>query len=103
MRVVFGSTAVLALMMLTSNAFSQPQCLRPEWTECIRFPNGGRHTGVDPQNTQVQAEVPAGAEICVSLHWEIMAEEYAEFTRDGMPWPKPDWDVKVETFCFYRN
>ena len=62
MRVLFVSTAVLGAIILTSNAFAQAQCLRPEWTECVRFPNGGRHTGVNPQNTQVQADVPAGAD-----------------------------------------
>jgi hypothetical protein len=103
MRVLFVSAAALALVMLASNAFSQPECLRPKWTECVTFPNGGRHTGIDPENKTVQADVPSGAEICVSLHWEIMADEYAQFTRSGMPWPTKDWDVRVETFCFYRN
>ena len=90
-------------VMLASNAVAQPECLRPKWTECITFPNGGRHTGIDPQSMPVQIDVPTGAEICVSLHWEIMADEYAQFTRDGQPWPKRDCDVRVETFCFYRN
>ena len=83
MRVLFVSAAALGAVMLASNAFSQPECLRPKWTECVTFPNGGRHTGIDPENKPVQADVPSGAEICVSLHWEIMADEYAQFTRDG--------------------
>jgi len=103
MRVLVVSAAAVGAAMLASNALAQPECLRPKWTECIAFPNGGRHTGIDPQNIPVQMEVPAGAEICVSLQWEIMADEYAQFTRDGQPWPKRDWDVRVETFCFYRN
>jgi hypothetical protein len=103
MRVLVVSAAAVGAVRLVSNALAQPGCLRPNWTECISFPNGGRHTGIDPQSMPVQMEVPAGAEICVSLHWEIMADEYAQFTRNGMPWPIRDWDVRVETFCFYKN
>jgi hypothetical protein len=103
MRVLVVSAAVVGAVMLASNALAQPQCLRPNWTECVTFPNGGRHTGIDPQSTPVQMDVPAGAEICVSLHWEIMADEYAQFTLNGQAWPKRDWDVRVETFCFYKN
>src|SRR6478672_2832712 len=103
MRFVVVSAATAAAFMLAANAFAQQTCVRPNWTECTTFPNGGRHTGIDPEGKAVQADVPAGAEICVSLHWEIMADEYAQFTRDGQPWPKRDWDVRVETFCFYKN
>ena len=103
MRVLVVATAAVVAVMLVSSAFAQETCLRPKWTECVQFPNGGRHTGVDPQSMPVQMEVPVGAEICVSLHWEIMADEYAQFTRNGQPWPKRDWDVRVETFCFYKK
>jgi hypothetical protein len=51
----------------------------------------------------VQIEVPPGPDICVSTEWEIEAETYALFQRDGMPWPNRDWEVRVETFCFYKN
>jgi hypothetical protein len=103
MRVLVIAAAVAGAAILTSNAFAQETCLRPKWTECVQFPNGGRHTGTDTQNMPVQMDIPAGAEICVSLEWEIMAEEYSEFTRNGQPWPKRDWDVRTETFCLYKK
>ena len=46
---------------------------------------------------------PSGAKICVSTEWEIRAENYVLFERDGHPWPDRDWEVEAETFCFYRN
>ena len=91
-----------ATMIAASNAFAQT-CLRPKWTECISFPNGGRHTGTSPQGTPVRMEVPPGPDICVSNEWEIRAETYAQFARNGVPWPNRDWEVRVEDFCFYRN
>ena len=78
-------------------------CLRPKWTECVSFPNGGRHTGVSPYGKPVQLDVPPGAKICVSTEWEIRAENYVLFERDGHAWPDRDWEVEAETFCFYRN
>jgi len=95
-----------AFAVLAAHAVSQASaqtCLRPHWTECVSFPNGGKHTGVDPDGERVEMEVTPGPDICVSLEWEIQAETYAEFSRGGMPWPKRDWDVKVETFCFFKN
>ena len=85
-----------------SNAFAQT-CLRPKWTECVSFPSGGRHTGVNPQGATVEIEVPPGPDICVSTEWEIRAETYALFERGGVPWPNRDWEVEVDTFCFYKN
>jgi hypothetical protein len=51
----------------------------------------------------VQLEVAPGPDICVSNEWEIRAETYAQFERNGQPWPNRDWEVSVENFCFYRN
>lgn len=78
-------------------------CLRPKWTECISFPSGGRHTGISPYGKPVQLDVPPGAKICVSTEWEIRAEDYVLFERDGHAWPDRDWEVEAETFCFFRN
>jgi hypothetical protein len=78
-------------------------CLRPKWTECVSFPNGGRHTGISPYGKPVGLNVPLGAKICVSTEWEIRAENYVLFERDGHAWPDRDWEVEAETFCFYRN
>jgi hypothetical protein len=39
----------------------------------------------------------------VSTEWEIRAENYVLFERDGHAWPDRDWEVEAETFCFYRN
>jgi hypothetical protein len=103
MRIVVVSAVAVAALMLVSNAFAQPTCLRPKWTECESFPNGGRHTGIDPQGGQVQSDIPAGSEICVINESEIGAEHYAQFSRNGVAWPNRDWEVKAETFCLYRN
>jgi hypothetical protein len=103
MRKIIVPAAALAAMMLVSHAFAQQTCLRPKWTECVAFPNGGRHTGIDPMGMPVQMEITSGANICVSNEWEIQADTYAQFSRNGMPWPNPDWEVRVETFCFYKN
>src|ERR1700719_314627 len=98
---------ILALATVTtiaaSNAFAQT-CLRPKWTECVSFPNGGRHTGVSPAGKSVEIEVPPGSDICVITEWEVRAETYAQFARNGVPWwPDRDWEVDVETFCFFKN
>jgi hypothetical protein len=58
---------------------------------------------VSPQGTAVQTEISAGADICVGNEEEIGAQTYAQFWRDGVPWPDRDWEVNVETFCFYKN
>jgi hypothetical protein len=101
MRIVIVLAAMLVAMM-ASHASAQT-CLRPKWTECVQFPNGGHHTGVSPQGTAVQAEVPAGPEICVGNEEEIGAVTYSQFWRDGVPWPDRDWEVRAEDFCFYKK
>lgn len=93
---------VLWMMVAGSNAAEQA-CLRPKWTECVSFPKGGRHTGVSPYGVPLEIEVPPGPDICVSIEWEVSADTYALFERGGVPWPNRDWEVAVETFCFYRN
>jgi hypothetical protein len=92
-----------AMICAATIAASAQTCLRPMWTECVSFPNGGRHTGINPQGQRVQIEVPAGPDICVSTEWEVRAETYALFERGGTPWPNRDWEVEVENFCFYKN
>jgi hypothetical protein len=94
---------VLAAAAAAASNASAQTCLRPKWTECVQFPNGGRHTGVSPQGTAVQMEIPAGPEICVGNEEEIGAVTYAQFWRNGVPWPDRDWEVNAETFCFYKN
>ena len=91
-----------AVVVAASSALAQT-CLRPKWTECVQFPNGGRHTGISPQGTAVQADIPAGPEICVGNEEEIGATTYAQFWRNGVPWPDRDWEVNAENFCFYKN
>jgi hypothetical protein len=93
---------VLAAAAAASSASAQT-CLRPKWTECVQFPNGGRHTGVSTDGKAVQMDIPAGPEICVGNEEEIGATTYAQFWRDGVPWPDRDWEVNAETFCFYKN
>ena len=97
------AVATMAVATIVASHASAQTCLRPKWTECVSFPNGGRHTGVSPYGAPVQLEVPIGAEICVSNEWEIRAETYAQFSRNGAPWPDRDWEVDVDTFCFYKN
>jgi hypothetical protein len=101
LNLMLAATMVVAVTV-ASHA-SAETCLRPKWTECIAFPNGGRHTGVSPYGMPMQMEVPIGADICVSNEWEIRAETYAQFSRNGLPWPSSDWEVDVDTFCFYKN
>jgi hypothetical protein len=93
----------IAVAMLVASHASAQTCLRPKWTECVSFPNGGWHTGVSPYGVPARLDVPAGAEICVSNEWEVSADTYAQFSRNGQPWPDRDWEVDVETFCFYRK
>jgi hypothetical protein len=96
--------AIAAVALIAVNASAQTQeCLRPKWTECVQFPSGGRHTGVSPQGTKVEAEVPPGPEICVGNEEEIGATTYAQFWRGGVPWPDRDWEVRADDFCFYRK
>jgi len=102
MRNVIAAATMAVAAIVASHASAQT-CLRPKWTECVSFPNGGRHTGVSPYGVPVQLDVPAGVEICVSNEWEIRAETYAQFARNGTPWPNRDWEVDVDTFCFYKN
>jgi hypothetical protein len=102
MRIIMAA-ALMALATVAVSPAPAQTCLRPKWTECIAFPNGGRHTGVSPYGVRVQADVPAGSEICVITEWEVRAETYAQFARNGVPWPDRDWEVDVDTFCFYRN
>ena len=102
MRSLIAAVAIAVATIIASCASAQT-CLRPKWTECVSFPNGGRHTGISPSGAPVQLQVPPGAEICVSNEWEIRAETYAQFSRDGRPWPDRDWEVDVDTFCFYKN
>jgi hypothetical protein len=94
--------AAVVVAAAASSASAQT-CLRPKWTECVQFPNGGRHTGVSPQGTPVQMEIPPGPEICVGNEEEIGAVTYAQFWRNGVPWPDRDWEVNAETFCFYKR
>ena len=58
---------------------------------------------VAPYGVPLEIEVPPGPDICVSTEWEIRAETYALFERGGVPWPNRDWEVEVDTFCFYKN
>ena len=105
MRSFFPAIAIGASLLATfvaSQATAQT-CLRPKWTECVSFPNGGRHTGVSPYRVRVQLDVPPGSEICVINEWEVEADTYAQFARNGVPWPDRDWEVDVDTFCFYKN
>jgi hypothetical protein len=102
MRIFVVLAVATVAVVAVSQAFAQT-CLRPKWTECVSFPNGGRHTGISPQGASVQMEVTPGPDICVSTEWEIRAETYAQFERNGAPWPNRDWEVNVENFCFYRN
>ena len=100
-----AALVAVSLVWAASAAFGAgaDTCLRPKWTECVSFPDGGRHTGISLDGKPVGLNVPSGAKICVSTEWEIRAENYVLFERDGHPWPDLDWEVEAETFCFYRN
>jgi hypothetical protein len=94
--IVFGA------MIFSSTVFGQ-ECLRPEWTKCVAFPNGGAHTGTSIQRERVQADVAPGPDICVVNQEEIGGYTYARFQRNGAPWPNPDWGVDIDDFCFYKK
>jgi hypothetical protein len=102
MRSLIAGAAMVVAMFVASHAVAQT-CLRPKWTECIAFPSGGRHTGISTERKPVQLAVPPGSEICVINEWEVEADTYAQFARNGVPWPDRDWEVDVDTFCFYKN
>jgi hypothetical protein len=101
--IALAASGIVSLAILAAPIASAQTCLRPKWTECISFPNGGRHTGVSPYGVRMQMEVTPGPDICVSTEWEIQAETYVQFRRNGAPWPNRDWEVRIETFCFYRK
>ena len=94
--------AALSAMLAASNAIAQ-ECLRPAWTKCVSFPNGGRHTGVAVDKSKLEIAVPPGSRICVVNHEEIGGDSFAHFERNGVRWPNPDWLANVDTFCFFRN
>ena len=96
------TAAAAGAVLVHSAAFSQ-ECLRPEWTACVAFPNGGSHTGISIGRTQVQTDVPTGSNICVVNHEEIGGYTYARFQRNGVPWPNEDWGVDIDTFCFFKK
>jgi hypothetical protein len=102
MRALILLAAACVAIFVARDATAQT-CLRPKWTECVSFPNGGRHTGISTAGKSVQADVPPGSEICVITEWEVRAETYALFARNGVPWPDRDWEVDVDTFCFFKN
>ena len=101
--ILVAMSLVTASAAFSAGAGAETACMRPKWTECVSFPNGGRHTGISPDGKPVALDVPPGAKICVATQWEIRAEDYVLFERDGHPWPDRDWEVEAETFCFYRN
>jgi len=103
MRGFMITAAAAVAALLSANAFAQQTCLRPMWTECVSLPNGGRVAGVNPQGAHVEMAVPPASEVCVINNEEIRAETYAQFARNGMPWPNPDWVVNNDDFCLYRN
>jgi hypothetical protein len=104
MRVVIVPAAViLAALTAAATVSAQQTCLRPKWTECVSFPNGGLHTGVSIQGAHIQTDVTPGPDICVTNEEEIGGRTYARFTRDNAPWPNRDWGVNVDDFCFYKK
>jgi hypothetical protein len=74
-RQVGARTILIAMSLaMASAAFgagAETTCLRPKWTECVSFPNGGRHTGISPYGKPIALDVPPGAKICVTTQWEI--------------------------------
>jgi hypothetical protein len=104
MRVVIVPAVVfLAAMTAAATVAAQQTCLRPKWTECVAFPNGGSHTGHTDQGKAVRAEITPGPDICVSNEEEIGGHTFAHFTRNNAAWPEADWIVNVDDFCFYKN
>ena len=70
MRASIALVTAVFTMLVAWSAAAQT-CLRPQWTECVSFPNGGRHTGVSPAGKTVAIDVPPGSEICVITEWEV--------------------------------
>jgi hypothetical protein len=104
MRGVIVSTAIcLAAITAAATVSAQQTCLRPKWTECVSFPNGGSHTGVSIEGARVQNDVAPGPDICVSNEEEIGGHTFAHFTRNNAAWPNDDWAVNVDDFCFYQK
>jgi hypothetical protein len=94
--------AAMTVMAASSTVFGQ-ECIRPQWTECVAFPNGGSHTGMSIQKEKIQAEVPPGSNICVVNEEEIGGYTFARFARNGTPWPNADWAANVDDFCFFKK
>ena len=61
---------VFAAMIMSTSVFGQ-ECTRPAWGKCVSFPNGGSHTGMSIQKEKIQADIPAGSNICVVNEEEI--------------------------------
>jgi hypothetical protein len=101
MRGVVFLVATVA-MTASSTVFGQ-ECLRPKWTECVAFPNGGSHTGMSIQKEKIQADIPAGSKICVVNEEEIGGYTFARLTRNGQPWPNADWAANVDDFCLFKK
>jgi len=96
---VLAATAVVAA---SSTVFGQ-ECIRPKWTECVAFPNGGSHTGMSIQNEKIQADIPPDSNICVANEEEIGGYTFARLTRNGQPWPNADWSANVDDFCLFKK
>jgi len=94
---------VATVTMTASSAVFGQECLRPKWTECVAFPNGGSHTGMSIQKEKIEAQVPPGANICVINEEEIGGYTFARFGRDGQPWPNADWAANADDFCFFKK
>jgi hypothetical protein len=103
MRIAVVLAAIVIAAITVAAKVSAQTCLRPAWTECVSFPNGGSHTGVSIQGERVQSEVTPGPDICVTNEEEIGGRTYARFTRGTTPWPNPDWGVNVDDFCFFKK
>jgi hypothetical protein len=96
--VLFGLAAVIA----ASQSRAQ-ECLKPEWTHCEMFPNGGRVTGVAFDKSKLELEIPAASEICVINHEELGGDTFVWLARNGARWPDADWVANVDTFCLFRK
>jgi hypothetical protein len=96
---------LLAAMMIVivASASRAQECLRPEWTHCEEFPNGGRHTGIAIDKSKLEIAIPPGSKICVVNHEEIGGDSFAHFERNGVRWPNADWVANVDNFCFFKN
>jgi hypothetical protein len=100
--VIVLAVAATAVVAAGSTVFGQ-ECIRPKWTECVAFPNGGSHTGMSIQREKIQAEVPSGSNICVVNEEEIGGYTFARFARNGQPWPNADWAANADDFCFFKK